>query len=187
MSYELTDSITVFERRDWGARSPRAMTTQSPPKEAFLHHTTDHNAESINNLEEQKAAMRAVQAFHMDVRGWSDIAYAYIVFQPYDPVEHARIFEGRLTKYVPAAQLGHNTGTLPICVFGNFDHEDSVKKNTRYAIEMLLTKRPEKTGAGSVKTLGGHRDVVGTECPGDTLYAQLDRICDAANVRRYHA
>jgi hypothetical protein len=120
----------------------------------------------------------------MDVRGWSDISYHYVIFQPFNDVP-ARVFEGRKVRYVPAAQAGHNTGTLAVCVFGNFDHEDSVKRNTRYAIEMLLTRKPSRTGAGDVKTLGGHRDVVGTECPGDTLYAQIPRICDAINMRRY--
>lgn len=187
MSYRLTDTVTVYERHDWGARPWRDFTVQALPGEAFIHHGAEHDAERIDTLAEQAQAMRDTQNFHMGPeRGWSDIAYHYIVFQPMGDVKFARVFEGRPVHHVPAAQLGHNTGTLAICVYGNFEHEDSVKPNTRHAIDVLLTGRPDLTGCGAVKTLGGHRDAPGqsTECPGDTLYAQLDVIARGAHLER---
>ena len=102
--------------------------------------------------------MRAIQGFHMDVRGYSDIGYAYVVFQPYGELERARVLLGRLLRWVPAAQAGHNTGTIPVSVFGNFQRDDGVKEATLDAIVALLTKSASKTGCGSAKTIGGTRE-----------------------------
>jgi hypothetical protein len=190
MSYDLTDTIRVFERHDWHARPWRAFALQDLPREGFIHHGAELNASDIDDLNEQAAAMRAIQNQHMDTDqlahgGASDIAYHYVVFQPFHAGVHARIFEGRPVHHVPAAQLNHNTGTLAICVYGDFEHHDTLKDNTRWAIECLLTRKPQKTGAGHVVTLGGHRDVVDTACPGDTLYAAIPTIARGAHLRLF--
>lgn len=170
--------MDIVTRSAWGARPPRAMTPQAPPRQAFLHHSTDDRAEVINTLAEQKSAARRIQGFHMNTRGWSDIGYHYLVFQPYGGQKRARAFAARNYHYVPAAQEGHNTGTLAICVVGNLE-EDQVKRNTRFVIEEILRRHP------SVKTLGGHRDVVATTCPGDHLYDAIPRIADVVNLSVY--
>lgn len=171
-------ALKIYPRSRWHARAPRAMAGQGPPAEAFIHHTDDIGASRWDTFDEQAEHMRGLQNFHMDTRGWSDIAYAYVVFQPYGKLTRARVFEGRDYHKVPAAQLGHNTGTLPICVVGNFDR-DGVKRNTRYVIEQLLRKHR------SVRVLGGHRDVVQTSCPGEHLYVQIPTIARAAGVEVY--
>lgn len=183
--YKLTDNIHVFEREDWGAADGLTMARQALPTEAFLHHGAESDAEQVDHFEEQCQKMRATQNYHMEIRGWSDIAYHYVVFQPYGNIPYTRIFEGRYVKWVPAAQEGHNSGTAAICVYGNFTNDDFVKANTRHAIRKLLTELPSMTGLGKVRTLGGHRDVVQTECPGDTLYAQIDRIISGTDIKRY--
>jgi len=181
---DLGDGVRLWLRDEWKARSPRPMSENSALREAFIHHTTDPRAEGIDKLDEQTAAMRAIQAYHMDVKGWSDIGYHYVVFQPYGGLTNARVFQGRETKWVPAAQAGHNTGTTAVCVFGNFDRDDGVKPETMTAIVTLL-KHVEKYHDGSLVTLGGHRDVVGTECPGDTLYAKIPDLARRAGLRRF--
>jgi hypothetical protein len=181
MSYLLRDTtVRVYTRTDWDARPPRAMNLQpSAPTEAFVHHSADPRPEAFDRLAEQKAHMRAIQDFHMDVRGWSDIAYHLVVFQPYGNIDKARIFEGRSWSYVPAAQEGHNTGTLAVCAIGDF-RSDELKRNTRYAIGRLLISHD---GAHAIKVLAGHRDVDATDCPGDKLYRWIPRIADAADLR----
>lgn len=169
----------LYTRRDWGAHEAEPMAHQGAPKEAFIHHSENGDAARINSLDEQKAAVRAIQAFHMGPeRGWSDIAYHYVVFQPMGNIPIARAFAARSVSNVPAAQLNHNTGTLAICVYGDF-RTDQVKPNTRFLIEKLLRLHP------TIKIVGGHRDVVSTECPGDHLYAAIPRIAKAAGVKTY--
>lgn len=170
--------VKLYTRRQWGARPPaRAMTPQGSPREAFIHYSDSPDAERLDTLSEQKAAVRAIQDFHIDGRGWSDIAYHYLVCQPRGRLRRARAFQGRDHLRVPAAQEGHNTGTLAICVIAG--PGDPISRNTRYAIEQLLRRHP------SVRTVGGHRDVTSTDCPGDLLYAQIPAIARAAGVRVY--
>lgn len=171
-------ALKVFPRERWHARDPRPMAPQAAPSEAFIHHSDDIGASRWDTFAEQCEHTRDIQNFHMDGRGWSDIAYAYLVYQPFGKLTRARVFEGRDWHKVPAAQLGHNTGTLPICVIGNFER-DGVKRNTRFVIEQILRAHP------SVKVVGGHRDVVSTSCPGEHLYAEIPRIAKAAGVRTY--
>lgn len=172
-------SIKLYSRADWHARQPRAMAVQGSFTEAFIHHSDDTNAARLLNFNAQAAKMRQIQDYHMDTKGWSDIAYHFVVFQPYGVLVRARIFEGRRLTAVPAAQEGHNSNTLAICVVGDYQSLNEVKRNTRYAIEQLLSEFPE------LGTLGGHRDVVSTTCPGDRLYREIPRIAGAVDLSVY--
>lgn len=185
MPLRLTPSITLYTRIDWGARTPtKHMGGNFPIEEAFLHHSTDRLAEHADTLAEQKAIARAIQRFHMDTRGWADIGYHFLVFQPYGHRKYARIFQGRLLHNTPAAQLNYNRHTLAVCVIGNFDRDDALKENTRHAIRVLLNHVDDGT-AIDLATLGGHRDVTATDCPGDTLYRAIPTIAKAAGLKVY--
>lgn len=173
-------SKRFYARGDWGARSPKGpMASQPSIGEVFIHHTDNEDAGGVDSLSEQKAAMRGIQDFHMDDRGWSDIAYHAIVFQPQRNVKLARVFLGRPPVIVPAAQQGHNTGTLAIAVYGDFTR-DTLDRNTRYAIEQTIRRY-----APNAKTIGGHRDVFSTTCPGPNIYKQLDLLAKATGLKRY--
>jgi N-acetylmuramoyl-L-alanine amidase len=171
----------LFEREDWGYRTAGPLVWQGwDAHEVFVHHTDD-SAAGINSFEEQKARMRGYQNYHIDTNGWNAIGYHYVVFPEFGSV-YARIFEGRPRSAVPAAQQGHNTGTLAVCVVGagNFRMDDS----QRYAVEQLI-EWLQASGA-PLRTLGGHRDVTPTSCPGDGIYQyDLRLIRDATNLRRY--
>jgi len=172
--------MKIYTRAEWGARPPQAaMSKQTSPTEAFIHYSDEASgtAPKIDRLTEQKEKARAIQNFHMDGRGWSDIAYHYLVFQPYGSLRRARVFQGRRVENVPAAQAGHNTGTIAICVVAA--PGEPLRRNTRYAIEQLLKRHP------SVKVVGGHRDVVSTDCPGNVIYAQIPTIARAAGKKVY--
>jgi hypothetical protein len=186
--YELTPTIHVYEREDWHARTPKPMDRQDPPREAFIHHgaETDRDAQAVGTIAEVLAAMRGIQNFHMDGRGWSDIGYHYVVFQPHGKLKHAVICEARLVHFVPAAQLGHNTGTFAVCVYGTIDSGDKLEDNTVWALSRLLSGvRAGMTGAASLRTVGGHRDVTQTECPGNLLYSSLPRIAADSHLAAF--
>ncbi len=182
---KLPSGHSLYELEDWNTRDPRPMTKQNPDniRESFIHHTTDTRAEVTDTLDEQKRAMRAIRDFHMDVRGYSFIGYHFVVFQPYGSRKKARVFQARPLIYVPAAQLLHNTNTAAICVYGNFQRDDGVKDDTIKAIVGLLERINNRHP--SLAVLGGHRDVVATSCPGDTLYAKIPTIAKKANLRKF--
>ena len=172
--------MKVYSRAEWDARPPSGvMARQEGPEEAFLHYTADRpgTAFGLVTLAQQKAHLRGIQNYHMDSNGWHDVGYHYVVFQAYGLLTRARIFQGRRAEFVPAAQAAHNTGTIAICVVAA--EGEPLKRNTRYAIEQALARHP------SLVTLGGHRDVVATSCPGDPIYASIPQIARAAGLRRY--
>lgn len=186
MPVELSPTITLYLREDWGALRPRPMVDQGwNAHQAFIHHTADSSA-GLDTLSEQIARMRFYQRLHMGLEGgheaWSDVGYHFVVFPPFrtraGTEVPARVMQGRARSCVPAAQEGHNRGTLAVCLVGNYNVEQ-VDRNSRYAIEVILDRYRQ------LETVGGHRDVWGTECPGDHLYADLDQIADATDLRRY--
>jgi hypothetical protein len=183
---KLTDSISLYEREDWKARSWRDFTSQGwDASEVFIHHTADEAA-GTDSIDDQKARMRGYQNFHMDVRGWDDIAYHYIVFPPFETNAGteipARIFAGRPRNHVPAAQENHNRGTLAIAVVRGGDRV--MYQNQRYAVGVLINWLKDK--GAPLQTLGGHRDASSTECPGDGIYnTDLPILRRSTNLDKY--
>lgn len=156
--------MNYITRAEWGARPAKARTVQATPAEGYIHHSVGYGSGGA-------AYMRQMQAFHMDGRGWSDIAYNFVV----DPIA-LEVYEGRGGLVVPGAQKGHNNGTVAICVMGDFRsrqlEDDAVELIAEFWREMVIP-----LGWGPPRLTGGHRDAPGqtTSCPGDGI---ADRIGD---------
>lgn len=158
--------MKIFTRNRWNARTPKPMQAQGRITEFFLHHSASPG-KGIDTFVEQCQTMRDMQAFHMGGRGWSDIAYYYIVFQPYGRLRRARVFEGRNRKFVPAAQLNHNVGTFPVCVVSRSG--EPIKRSTKRILKQLYKASP-------CTSAHGHYEVFQTECPGPELKAFLPEL-----------
>lgn len=161
--------MTIVGRDEWGAAppngsfTPQKLTTNST---LFVHWSAG-SGRDIDTGPEQKATMRAIQRMHQRDRGWTDIAYGFVVFQPRGKLRRARAYIGRGPDVVPASQIGHNAGNTSVCVV--MGPGEKLRRSTVRRIKSIY-KRLE---CGSVK---GHRDVGGTECPGDPLYSRLNEI-----------
>jgi hypothetical protein len=138
--------------------------------------------------------IRAVQAFHIEGRDWSDIGYNFIVDR------FGGIWEGRdgsIDKLsIGAHAQGFNTSTIGVMVLGNYSAVgpsaaalDSVAKVIawKFANNGVNPDTPvDYTSGGSVSIpagqtrtfprIVGHRDVGATSCPGTFLYPQLPNI-----------
>lgn len=185
--------FNLISRSRWGARQPRSRVTRTPGSvdTVYIHwpgapgslrKQDEENvcdcvlppdlaarASRIDTAAEERAYMREIQNFHMDTRGWADIAYNYVIFRS------GRIYAGRTFKVVPASQAPYNTHGVSICcVIGAADEvSPAMWENLRdfvpwcedYARHDLHCK--------------GHRQVNQTTCPGDRLMKlvpRLDRI-----------
>jgi len=152
----------IITRDVWAARKPTSVKhVPVPVRETWLHHSASgqHGAQGV----------RDIQAYHMDRRGWSDIAYSFVVDDhPDGPV---RIFEGRGWGVAGAHTAGHNTVSHGFCVAGNFE----VRRPSTAALEAVawLLRRQHRLGFGPQALSGGHRDVAATACPGRFLYEQI--------------
>lgn len=170
--------MKIHTRSEWRAKPARPNTAKQSASaigEVFIHHSAGFG-KSIDTFAEQVACLQQMQAFHQNGRGWADIAYHYIVFQPYGALTRARIFEGRPLSVVPAAQEGHNTNTCAVCIV-QADPE-KLKPNTLWRVGRLARR------IKSASRLRGHREVVQTGCPGDVIYPKLGQIARVAGLKR---
>ena len=163
--------MKLITRKEWGAKPPRDTTYQREAdiKTIFIHHSESAGGQST--FQAQCQAIKNTQDFHMGPeRGWSDIAYNYLVINPYKGGK-ARVFVGRGLHYVPAAQMGYNTGSCASCVITRDGEPLSWK--TRLALRRLIWQTRRRIGRQvPVKP---HSAVNETSCPGDLLRAWIKK------------
>lgn len=156
--------MKIVSRRAWGARKPRERTYQDPRsvRELFIHYSESPGGQ--HTFETQKRAIQNIQAFHMDVREWSDVAYNYLVINASRP----RVFYGRGARVVPAAQAGHNTNTIAICVV--MRENEKLAWQTKLQLRRLVWHLRRNVTRRSTP-VRPHSAVTETSCPGDQLRA----------------
>lgn len=100
-----------------------------------------------------------IRGWHTDPapkgRGWSDIGYHYFIRKT------GRLEDGRPLEVRPAAQRGHNTGTIAICVHGLKEQNFT---GHQFNTLVRLCRQINEVYDGQV-TFHGHREVAGKDCP----------------------
>lgn len=168
-------------RSSWGARAPKDTSYGTTVKLAVVHHSDSGNNYSAAEV---PGILRSIQAFHMDGRGWSDIAYNFVVDK------FGGIWEGRgggIDRPVIGAHAqGFNTNTVGVMVIGDYTQAtpsaaslESVARVIGWKM-FLFGGNPSQTisytsggspkfSAGTVVWIPGvvgHQDVGLTSCPG---------------------
>lgn len=154
--------MRIITRAEWGAKPPKYRNSiRTPTPRLWVHHTADDR--------QGPTAVRAHQTFHMNTKGWSDIAYSFLIG------DNGEIFEGRGFRIAGGHTKDDNTRSHGICLLGNFDRRKPTNASLRSLIELATYGR--NTGYW-IPTLGGHKDAPGaaTACPGRHLYAVLPAI-----------
>jgi len=125
--------------------------------ECVLHYTSMGS----DQIGDQAERVRGVQRFHMDTRGWSDIAYSFLYS------DDGSIFEGRGWGVRTAATGPANGYSHAFCFLGaDRDGRDDVTDAGREAVGSLILEAERRYGSQRVS---GHRQHMGTSCPGDEL------------------
>lgn len=177
-------------RSAWGARPPVATSYGSTVKLAVVHHSDSGNNYSQADV---PGILRSIQAFHMDGRGWSDIAYNFVVDK------FGGIWEGRdggIDRAVIGAHAqGFNTNSVGVMVIGDYTAAtpsaaaiESVSQVIGWKMAIFgaspggavafTSGGSPKYPAGTALTLPGvvgHQDVGLTSCPG-SIESSLGRI-----------
>lgn len=131
-----------------------------------IHHSATYEIDDV-------ATMRVVQDLHMDDRGWADVAYHYCVGKT------GSIFEGRVMNVRGTHTAGYNTGSLGVCLLGNFEEEVPTQAQLTATLALVnwLALRLDLTH------LAGHRDFNAiTVCPGANLYPYLVEFAASADL-----
>lgn len=162
----------ILRREGWGARAFRGRPEFNRRLvRGVVHHTVTSNEYTADEV---PSILRAIQAYHQNGRGWSDIAYNFVVDR------FGRVWEARDHSYesavVGAASSGTNLQTVAVAFLGDASTA-FVPSPILRSIGMTLGWKMRRHGLRPAPTnIVGHRDVGRTACPGDVLYRQLPAI-----------
>ncbi|MEZ5091568.1 FG-GAP-like repeat-containing protein [Nocardioides sp.] len=179
-----TPKPKIFSRAQWGADESireKSALHYYEVHAGFVHHTV--NANSYTRAE-VPALIRGIYAYHVRVRGWSDIGYNFLVDR------FGRIWEGRYggvdRPVVGAHTLGYNDYSFAMSAIGNYEttrpSQAVLKAYGRlFAWKLSLhgvdaSSTHQQVGPTVFRAINGHRDAAATACPGKYLYAKLPTI-----------
>ncbi|MER7171071.1 peptidoglycan recognition protein [Streptomyces mesophilus] len=190
----------VTSRAGWGADeklSPDPSEYNADVKAVFVHHTDGTNTYACTD---SAAIVRGIYAYHTQTNGWNDIGYNFLVDKC------GTVFEGRKggidLPVLGAHTYGWNRESTGIAVLGNYTTAGAASAAqtsvARIAAWKLGQYNADPSGtvqltagatqknyfgtgftAGSTYTfnrVSAHRDGYNTQCPGNSLYAQLPAI-----------
>lgn len=156
-----------YNRAQWGARQarPGGNTPTNGPKGVAFHYNGP--AMGINPFGPCQCArrVRSIQAFHIYVRGWADIAYDVIA------CPHGHTFQGRLNTGKGTAANGSNTANrdyMAVMAFigGTEPLGDKLK-------DALLSGRELCRRYGAGPAITPHSQHEKTACPGAAITAWI--------------
>jgi hypothetical protein len=159
--------MRLVTRQQWGARSPRSVVPL--PRSAIdttVFHYSGADADEQANHANCAGRVRGIQRYHMDTRGWLDIAYSFLV------CVHGYVFAGRGFDVRTAATGPANGHSLAVCFLGN-DSAGRADVTTAAQQAHVEIARAVNQRYGRVMRYAGHRDFMATACPGDELYRYI--------------
>jgi peptidoglycan-recognition protein LB len=112
----LADNFTIVSRNEWNAREPKLVEKfngQIPF--VIIHHSFIPKACHTNDTCIE--AVRSIQDFHQNQRGWNDIGYSFLVGGD------ERIYTGRGYNTIGAHAPRYNTNSIGICLIGDWSSE----------------------------------------------------------------
>lgn len=169
--HQYWDCPQIIPRCQWGAK-PREGTPvplSLPLGHLFVHHTYTPSAPCLS-FPVCAQDMRAMQRFHQEDRGWSDIAYSFVVGSD------GYVYEGVGWDTVGRHTRGQNSVGYGVSFIGNYT---SVLPSP-HSLDLVRRQLVQcAVGGGRLLsnfTLKGHRQAVNyTTCPGEALFAEIRR------------
>jgi len=169
----------MVDRSTWGA--PRPCTS---PGYAAVTHLVVHHSAGVNTSNNWAQVVLSIWDFHVNTRAYCDVAYNYLI----DP--NGILYEGRSggNNVIGAHFCATNTGTMGVCLLGNFQEVEPTDAMLNTLANLLAWKSCNSNIDPLLKSIHarsnldlnhicGHRDGCATECPGTNVYSKL------ANVR----
>ncbi|XP_037546520.1 N-acetylmuramoyl-L-alanine amidase-like [Nematolebias whitei] len=167
--YRYWDCPQIIPRCQWGAKAYRGtpIPLSLPLQFLYIHHTYEPSSPCLS-FPSCSRDMRAMQRFHQEDRGWSDIGYSFVVGSD------GYVYEGRGWNTVGRHTRGHNAIGYGVSIIGNY----TATLPSRHAMDLLRHQlvrcAVDGNGLAVNFTIHGHRQVVNyTACPGDALFSEI--------------
>ncbi|GJM31197.1 MAG: hypothetical protein DHS20C18_01980 [Saprospiraceae bacterium] len=175
-----------FSREDW---CPDGDCPEHPdPAFTQVTHLIVHHSAGSNTASDWAAVVRSIWDFHVNGNGWSDIGYNWLV------APTGKVYLGRGNNIIGAHFCGMNTGTMGVCVMGDFT-EVVPTDDAQTSLANLLSWKAcnenidplgisyHASSGGNLINIAGHRDGCATQCPGNSFYPLMDNIRDQVSYR----
>ncbi|MDX2246767.1 MAG: N-acetylmuramoyl-L-alanine amidase [Bacteroidia bacterium] len=181
--------LPVFATRsDWNCPdgdTPSCNTVET----TSVSHLIVHHSAGINVSDNWGAVVLSIWNLHVNTNGWCDVGYNWII----DP--NGMIYEGRGggNNVKGAHFCGANSGTMGVCMLGNFENAEPTAAALTSLTQLLAWKSCDvnigpnsssyhlSTGK-TLMTISGHQDGCATLCPGDNLYNKLPLLRSNVNL-----
>ncbi len=175
---------SMVSRTSWGSICPQNSMCSGSIVTTTTTHIIIHHSETPNTSSDWAATVRSIQNYHVNTKGWSDIAYNFLI------APNGVMYEGRAGGDTSRGShfCAKNTNTMGICVIGTYN-TSQVNSSAISTLKNLLAWKCDKdgidaTGAATHSSSGlylnriaGHKDHSCTPtCPGAQLYGQLSTI-----------
>lgn len=161
--------MEIIQREQWGARHADGSANRAlPVSEAWLHHSVTIAPDLLPPYDDEYQAMRTLESIGQQRFG-RGISYTFCV------MPNGRVYEGHSVNRIGAHTGGRNTGSIGICLVGNYQ-ANAMSDALVHSVAALLRHCAKQRWLTSPRLNGGHRDVKATGCPGDSAYRQISRI-----------
>ncbi len=151
---------------DSGPLAGDSGSLQDVYRTVVIHHSANYGADDLDTL-------LYIQDRHRNERGWADVGYHFFVGKT------GVIYEGRALNVRGAHVAGYNTGSVGVCLLGNY--EEQTPPVEQLAATLVLVEW--LAGELALTHLAGHREFnTDTVCPGANLYPHLDMLARAAGL-----
>ncbi|MFF8192136.1 N-acetylmuramoyl-L-alanine amidase [Streptomyces bobili] len=196
--------VPYLPRPAWGADESKRYKdgkVNSPEVYYPLQAITVHHTDTPNDDPDPAATVRGIYEYHAVTLDWGDIGYHFLID------EAGTVYEGRysggdlLPAFDPDGRLvtafhtaGYNSGNLGIALLGTLTDRPptaAAKQALTRLIKVIARFKgldpqakltyvnPVNGVTKDVTTVGGHRDWLDTQCPGQTMYDLLDEVRSA--------
>jgi len=176
------DQPVHAKRQDWDCPDG-ASPSCSLPEFTQVTHMVVHHSAGPNSSPSWPAVVLAIWNLHVNTNGWCDIGYNWII----DP--NGVIYEGRGggNNVKGAHFCGANSGTMGVCLLGNYEEQPPTLAALE-ALRRLLTWKScdaslNPVGQGLhaasgllLPTIASHQDGCATLCPGQQLLQALNPL-----------
>ncbi|MCX4762718.1 peptidoglycan recognition protein family protein [Streptomyces sp. NBC_01275] len=197
--------VRYLSRPAWGADESKRYKdgkVNSPEVYYPLQAVTVHHTDTPNDDPDPAATVRGIYEYHAVTLDWGDIGYHFLID------EAGVVYEGRYSGEDPVPAFdadgkvvtafhtgGFNSGNLGIALLGTLTDQGptpAAKASLTRLIKVITRFKgldpqakityvnPVNGVTKDVTTVGGHRDWLQTECPGQTMYDLLTEVRAAA-------
>lgn len=107
------ETFSIVNRTEWGAKDPKLVEHfEGAAPFVIIHHS--YIPAACNTTESCQEAMRSMQSFHQDDRGWNDIGYTFAVGGD------GQVYQGRGFNVIGAHAPKYNDRSVGICLIGDW-------------------------------------------------------------------